>query len=233
MALIELKNIYKQYKDVTALNYLNLTIKEGKIIGLLGPNGSGKTTLIKIITTLLTDYQGEVLYQGRKMRPSDLANIVYMPDHPYLSNRYTVKQSINFYTTFFLDFNREKAINLISKFNIPLNKEIKKLSKGTVEKLQLVLTLSRTAKFYIFDEPLAGVDPAFREFLFSLINEHVAKDVTIMFSTHLIRDIENIIDDVVFMKEGQIILHKPKTQINEDGKTVEELFKEVFKWSLN
>ncbi|MDR0831526.1 MAG: ABC transporter ATP-binding protein [Bacillales bacterium] len=232
MSLVETRNLVKYFSDVVALKGINLSLEEGKIIGLLGPNASGKTTLIKVLVGLLKEYQGEVFVDGQDLGVHTKEIVSYLPDGDHIFPRYTVNQCIDFYKTFFNDFNESKAVDLINMFSIPLNKQIKHLSKGTIEKVQLVLTLSREAKLYIFDEPIAGVDPATRDLIFDLILNHYNKGSSILISTHLIYDVEPILDDVIFIKEGNIVLHKDKVDVVAEYGSVEGAFKEMFKWSI-
>ncbi len=228
--LIKINNLTKLYSNTVALSNVNLELPKGKIIGLLGPNGSGKTTLIKIITNLLSQYQGEVYIDGQKPGVYTKSIISYLPDVNYLDEKWNGNQAIDFFKDFYQDFDENKARSLLNKLEIPVNKRFKELSKGTKEKLQLILVLSRNAKLYIFDEPIAGVDPATRDLIFDLILENYNKEASIIISTHLIAEVERILDEIVFLKNGQVVLSGNAEEIRkENNKSIDELFREIFK----
>lgn len=228
--LIKINNLTKLYSNTVALSNVNLELPKGKIIGLLGPNGSGKTTLIKIITNLLSQYQGEVYIDGQKPGVYTKSIISYLPDVNYLDEKWNGNQAIDFFKDFYQDFDENKARSLLNKLEIPVNKRFKELSKGTKEKLQLILVLSRNAKLYIFDEPIAGVDPATRDLIFDLILENYNKEASIIISTHLIAEVERILDEIVFLKNGQVVLSGNAEEIRkEKNKSIDELFREIFK----
>lgn len=228
--LIKINNLTKLYSNTVALSNVNLELPKGKIIGLLGPNGSGKTTLIKIITNLLSQYQGEVYIDGQKPDVYTKSIISYLPDVNYLDEKWNGNQAIDFFKDFYQDFDENKARSLLNKLEIPVNKRFKELSKGTKEKLQLILVLSRNAKLYIFDEPIAGVDPATRDLIFDLILENYNKEASIIISTHLIAEVERILDEIVFLKNGQVVLSGNAEEIRkENNKSIDELFREIFK----
>ena len=228
--LIKINNLTKLYSNTVALSNVNLELPKGKIIGLLGPNGSGKTTLIKIITNLLSQYQGEVYIDGQKPGVYTKSIISYLPDVNYLDEKWNGNQAIDFFKDFYQDFDENKARSLLNKLEIPVNKRLKELSKGTKEKLQLILVLSRNAKLYIFDEPIAGVDPATRDLIFDLILENYNKEASIIISTHLIAEVERILDEIVFLKNGQVVLSGNAEEIRkENNKSIDELFREIFK----
>ena len=228
--LIKINNLTKLYSNTVALSNVNLELPKGKIIGLLGPNGSGKTTLIKIITNLLSKYQGEVYIDGQKPGVYTKSIISYLPDVNYLDEKWNGNQAIDFFKDFYQDFDENKARSLLNKLEIPVNKRFKELSKGTKEKLQLILVLSRNAKLYIFDEPIAGVDPATRDLIFDLILENYNKEASIIISTHLIAEVERILDEIVFLKNGQVVLSGNAEEIRkENNKSIDELFREIFK----
>lgn len=228
--LIKINNLTKLYSNTVALSNVNLELPKGKIIGLLGPNGSGKTTLIKIITNLLSQYQGEVYIDGQKPGVYTKSIISYLPDVNYLDEKWNGNQAIDFFKDFYQDFDENKARSLLNKLEIPFNKRFKELSKGTKEKLQLILVLSRNAKLYIFDEPIAGVDPATRDLIFDLILENYNKEASIIISTHLIAEVERILDEIVFLKNGQVVLSGNAEEIRkENNKSIDELFREIFK----
>lgn len=228
--LIKINNLTKLYSNTVALSNVNLELPKGKIIGLLGPNGSGKTTLIKIITNLLSQYQGEVYIDGQKPGVYTKSIISYLPDVNYLDEKWNGNQAIDFFKDFYQDFDENKARSLLNKLEIPVNKRFKELSKGTKEKLQLILVLSRNAKLYIFDEPIAGVDPATRDLIFDLILENYNKEASIIISTHLIAEVERILDEIFFLKKGQVVLSGNAEEIRkENNKSIDELFREIFK----
>lgn len=228
--LVEVRNLTKVYdKKKTALNGLNLTLQRGKIIGLLGPNGSGKTTLIKIMNGLLMPTEGEVLINGEKPGPATKAHISYLPERTYLSAGKKVSELITFFEDFYEDFRPERAREMLSSLKIDENAKIKTLSKGTREKVQLILVMSRDADLFVLDEPIAGVDPAARDYIIRTIITNYNENATVLLSTHLISDIENILDEVVFLKEGNLVLQATVEEIREEkGKSVDSYFREVF-----
>lgn len=228
--LVEIRNLTKVYdKKKTALNGLNLTLPRGRIIGLLGPNGSGKTTLIKIMNGLLTPTEGEVLVGGEKPGPVTKSHISYLPERTYLSAGKKVSELISFFEDFYEDFRPERAREMLSSLNIDENAKIKTLSKGTREKVQLILVMSRDADLFVLDEPIAGVDPAARDYIIRTIITNYNENATVLLSTHLISDIENILDEVVFLKEGNLVLQATVEEIREQKeKSVDAYFREVF-----
>lgn len=228
--LIELSHLSKFYGKKAALQNVNLTLESGKIIGLLGPNGSGKTTLIKILNGLLKDIQGEVLIQGQKPGPSTKAIVSYLPDDDYFSDWMKAEDAIRLFKEFYSDFDENKAASLLERLSIDPKQRIKTMSKGQKEKFQLSLVMSRNALVYVFDEPIGGVDPAAREVILDIILNNYSEDSLVLISTHLITDIEKIFDEVIFLKEGEIVLHRNAEELrSETGKSVDELFREVFK----
>lgn len=229
--ILETIHLSKTFKgNSVALVDVNLQIKEGKIIGLLGPNGSGKTTLIKIINNLINNYEGEVLIYGNKPGIESKKVISYLPDVTYLDDKWNAEETISYFKDFYEDFEEEKVRSLLATLNIPTKKKFKELSKGTKEKLQLVFVLSRKAKLYIFDEPIAGVDPAARDYIFKLITENYNPGSSILFSTHLISEAEKILDEIIFLKNGHVELFGEAEEIRQkEGKTIDELFREVFR----
>lgn len=232
--MISVKSLYKSYGSTLALKNVNLDLYKGRIIGLLGPNGCGKTTFIKLLANLLTQYQGEILIDGHKPGLETKKIISYLPDRNYLSDSWTANQAIDFFKDFYDDFNEEQARELINKLRIDPMMKFKSMSKGTKEKLQLILVLSRKARIYLFDEPIAGVDPAARDLIFELILQNYNKEATVIISTHLIYDVERILDDVIFIRQGEIILYgNVKNIVEIHQKSVEEIFKEEFKWHLS
>ena len=228
--LVEIRNLTKVYdKKKTALNGLNLTLPRGRIIGLLGPNGSGKTTLIKIMNGLLTPTEGEVFVGGEKPGPVTKAHISYLPERTYLSAGKKVSELLAFFEDFYKDFRPERAREMLASLSIDENAKIKTLSKGTREKVQLILVMSRDADIFVLDEPIAGVDPAARDYIIRTIITNYNENATVLLSTHLISDIENILDEVVFLKEGNLVLQATVEEIREQkGKSVDAYFREAF-----
>lgn len=230
MALIEYRDLVKVYKDTPALNGVSLDIPAGRIVGLLGPNGSGKTTLIKLTAGLLTPTAGTVMIDGFAPGPQTKAEIAYLPERSYMSEWMTVMSFINYFADFYSDFDRAKAAEMLSRLSIDPKRILKTLSKGTKEKVQLVLVMSRRAKAYFLDEPIAGVDPAARDYILDTIIRNYSENASVIISTHLISDIENVLDDAVFLRNGQIILADSVANIRANsGKTVDMLFREVFR----
>ncbi len=228
--ILECKNLSKAYGRHTALNRISLTLEGGHIVGLLGPNGSGKTTLIKLINGLLTPSEGELTVEKNPIGPVSKSLVSYLPDHSYLDDSRKVIEIIRYFQDFYPDFETERALDMLKKLNISPNDKLKTMSKGTKEKVQLILIMSRRAKLYVLDEPIAGVDPAARDYILETILNNYDEDATILISTHLISDIENILDQVIFIKEGQIVLNTTVDSIREQqGKSVDTLFREVFK----
>ena len=230
MALIEIEGLYKSYNRTVALRDLGLSLDGGQIVGLLGPNGSGKTTLIKIINDLLKADKGKVLIDGKKPGVETKEIIAYLPDRNTLPDYMKIKDLIGMQADFFRDFDATKANSMISDLGIDTNMRFKSLSKGMGEKVQLALVMSRKAKVYLLDEPIGGVDPAARDYILRTIISNYNPDSLVIISTHLIQEIESVLDDVLFIRDGQIVLHKSPDQIREEsGKGVDELFREVFK----
>jgi ABC-2 type transport system ATP-binding protein len=228
--ILECKNITKTFGTKTALNNLNINIGRGKIVGLLGPNASGKTTLIKLCNELLTPTSGEILIGGNKPGIETKKIISYLPERTYLNDWMRVSEIIDFFKDFYSDFRPEKAYDMLAKLNINPKDKIKTMSKGTKEKVQLILVMSRDAELYLLDEPIGGVDPAARDYILDTILSNYNENATVIISTHLIADIEKILDEVIFIKDGQVFLTKTVDEIREEnGKSVDSLFREVFK----
>jgi len=228
--LVECKNLRKCYQGTKAvLNDINLTIESGHIIGLLGPNGSGKTTIIKIINGLLCPTSGQVLIEGDEPSPVTMSKISYLPERTYLEAQKTVADIIKFFSDFYSDFRPERAKEMLETLGIDESAALKTLSKGTKEKVQLILVMSRDAKLYILDEPIAGVDPATRDYIIRTIINNYNKEASVLICTHLISDIEEVLDDVIFLKDGNIVLHSSAAEIREkNGTSVDKYFREVF-----
>ncbi|MBR5800533.1 MAG: ABC transporter ATP-binding protein [Lachnospiraceae bacterium] len=230
MELVKVENLTKVYdKKKQALNHLNLEIGRGKIIGLLGPNGSGKTTLIKTLTGLLQPSEGAVYINGQKPGPETKARVSYLPERTYLSPAKRVSEVIEFFADFYEDFRTERAKEMLNSLGIDEKAKIKTLSKGTREKVQLILVMSRDADLFILDEPIAGVDPAARDYIIKTIITNYNENATVLLSTHLITDIENILDEVIFIKDGNLVMQSTVEEIREkEGKSVDAYFREVF-----
>ncbi len=228
--LVELRGLTKVYGGTTlAVNQMNLIIPRGRIIGLLGPNGSGKTTMIKMINGLLAPTAGEVLINGQAPGPASKAVISYLPERTYLPSSMKVKDIISFFAQFYRDFSIERAYNMLQALAIPPTAQLKTLSKGTKEKIQLILVMSRQAQLYILDEPIAGVDPAARDYILHTIMTNYDPRSSILLSTHLIYDIEGILDEVIFIRYGQAIMHASAEAVRQaHGKSVDAYFREVF-----
>ena len=229
-ALIQIRDLTKSYNQITALKRLNLDLIPGQIIGLLGPNGSGKTTLIKILTGLLRDYEGEVLIDGHHPGAYTKGLISYLPDEHCFSDWMRADDALKIFDDMYQDFDIAQAMILMKRLDLNPRMRIKSMSKGMKEKFQLCLVMSRKARIYILDEPIGGVDPAARELILDIILNNYAEDAIVMISTHLISDIEKIFDDVIFLKNGELVLHENSEQLREEnGKSVDELLREVFK----
>ncbi len=228
--VLSTSHLIKNYGGITALRDVNLDVYGGQIIGLLGPNGSGKTTLIKIITTLITDYDGSVQFLGKPLGLESKRGISYLPDCEFLRTDIKISRIIAMYADFFADFDTAKATEMLGVVDIAANRTIQTLSKGMRDKLQLILTLARSAKLYIFDEPIAGVDPASRDYILNTILKNYSQDAAVIISTHLISDIEPVLSRVIFINQGQIIMDGDADAIREERKmSVDSLFREEFK----
>ncbi len=220
----------KYYGSVKALDHVDLHLEEGRIIGLLGPNGSGKTTLIKLASRLLVPTEGEVRICGELPSPVTKAMVSYLPDRNYLPDWMIARELLDMYEDFFTDFDRSRALDMLNALSIDLDMPLKKMSKGTKEKVQLILTMSRHAKLYLLDEPIAGVDPAARDFILRTIISNYDESATVLISTHLIADVESVLDEAIFLKEGKVVLHQNVDELRDStGKSVDEYFREVFK----
>ena len=227
--LLHCENVCKSYGKFQALNRVSLDIPTGRIVGLLGPNGSGKTTLIKSIGGLLKPEEGVITVSGQPVGVESKAMVSYLPERPYFSTSLKVGETLDFFQEFYQDFQRETAEGMLRTLQINEKSKIGTLSKGNREKLQLVLVMSRRAKLYLLDEPIGGVDPAARDFILRTILGNYNENSTILISTHLIQDVEKVLDDVVFIRCGNVVLHKTVDQIREEEqKSVDALFREVF-----
>lgn len=229
-SILSVQNICKSYPGKTALSNVSFEVGAGQIVGLLGPNGSGKTTLIKIINTLITNYTGEVRVCGQPLGIHSKAKISYLPDADFLRKDMRIATLVRMYGDFFADFDQVKAREMLKLVNLQENSTVRTLSKGMNEKLQLVLTMSRKAMLYVFDEPIAGVDPAARDFILETIIRNYNEQGAILFSTHLISDVEGVITRAVFLKDGSVILDGEADALRaERGKSIDQIFREEFK----
>ena len=228
-SILECKALRKRYGMKEALCGVDLTLEPGRIVGLLGPNGSGKTTLIKLACGLLTPTGGEILIDGQKPSKETKAVVSYLPERMALPTWMSAKQAMDYYQDFYADFRRDAAEDMLEKLGLEETQTIRAMSKGMREKLQLILVMSRGAKLYLLDEPIGGVDPATRDYILKTIIGNYSEDATVLISTHLISDVEQVLDEVVFLKEGSIMLHRSVDDIREaEGKSVDELFRQVF-----
>ena len=217
-------------KEKTALDGIDLELDFGRIVGLLGPNGSGKTTLIKLANGLLTPSSGEILIDGRTPGRETHAMVSYLPERTAIPTWMSAGQLMDFYEDFYPDFRRQAAEEMLHHLNIQPKQRIKQMSKGTREKVQLIMVMSRAARLYLLDEPIGGVDPAARDYILNTIISNYSKDATVVISTHLIEDIEPVLDEAVFLKDGRIFAHRAVDDIREtEGKSVDAYFREVFK----
>lgn len=230
MSILECRALTKRYGGKTALDGVDLAVESGRIVGLLGPNGSGKTTLIKLANGLLTPTGGEILINGQKPSPETKAIVSYLPDRNTLPGWMSVAQTVDYYADFYADFRRDAAQEMIARLGLDASARVKTLSKGTREKLQLILVMSRAAKLYLLDEPIGGVDPATRDYILRTIIGNYNEDASVILSTHLIADVEQVLDEVIFLQNGRVERHTGVDAIRgETGKSVDELFREVFK----
>ena len=228
--LVELIGVTKSYDmHKAAVDDISLTLPKGKIIGLLGPNGSGKTTLIKMLNGLLVPTAGTIRINGYPVGPETKARVAYLPDKNYLTGNKTVEQILDYFVDFYEDFSREKALGMLQSLGIDASARMNTLSKGTKEKVQLILVMSRNADLYILDEPIAGVDPAARDYILRTIINNYNPESTVIISTHLITDIEQVLDEVIFVRYGKVVLYTSVDAIREQkGKSVDAYFREVF-----
>ena len=228
--IVEIKDLNKSYGKKEVIKNMNLNIPKGKIVGLLGPNGSGKSTLIKLINGLLHENSGEILINGINPSIETKKIVSYLPERTYLNDWMKVSDLLNFFKDFYDDFDMDKANNMIDSLKIDVNEKLKTMSKGTKEKVQLILVMSRKASLYILDEPIGGVDPAARSYILNTILSNYCEDSTLLIETHLISEIENIGDDVIFISKGNIVLQGNVEEIREEkGKSIDALFREEFR----
>ncbi len=228
--LLEITELTKSYDEKhVAVNNISLKLPKGKIIGLLGPNGSGKTTLIKMLNGLLVPTRGSIKINGQPVGVETKAHVAYLPDRTYLTGGQSINRILNYFSDFYEDFSREKALEMLKSLDIDPACRMRTLSKGTKEKVQLILVMSRNADLYVLDEPIAGVDPAARDYILRTIINNYNPAATILISTHLIGDIEKVLDEVIFLRNGQLILYTSVDNIREQqGKSVDAYFREVF-----
>lgn len=229
--IIELQNVSKKYGQSYALNQVSLSLEKGKIIGLCGPNGAGKTTMIKILVGLLKDHQGTVTVGGRTIGVETKAMISYLPDYEVLSKYETGEKIIDAYKDLYADFNEQTCRNLFHRMGLTTEQSFGSMSKGMREKFQLAVCLSRDAEVYIIDEPIAAVDPASRDSILDTILSTYSKDSLLLIATHIIQDIESVLDEVVFLQQGRVVLHRNCDELREErGLSIDEIFREEFKW---
>ena len=230
MELLEIKDLDKKYDDKYALRDINLKLSSGKIIGLLGKNGAGKTTLIKLINDLLTPSNGEILVKGNKIGVETKKIISYLPERTYLNKQMKVKEVLNYFQDFYENFDIEKARRLLKDLELDENQSLSKMSKGMQEKVQLVLVMSREADLYILDEPLGGVDPATRDYILDTILSNFNENASVIISTHLISDIERILDEVIFIDKGKIALQSNTDELRQkENASIDEIFRRMFR----
>ena len=230
MELLEYKKVYKSYGEKQVLKNVNLKIPRGKIIGLLGKNGTGKSTLIKLINDLLTPTSGEILINGEKVGKTSKKIISYLPERTYLDKSMRVIEVIEYFCDFYDNFDKEKALKLLKDLDLDIEQKLSKMSKGMQEKVQLVLVMSRKADLYILDEPLGGVDPATRDYILDTILTNFNDGASVIISTHLIADIERILDEVIFIDKGEIILQSDADELrNKENASLDEIFRRMFK----
>lgn len=230
MELVKCNNLCKEFDNKKILTDVNLTIPKGKIIGLLGKNGMGKTTLLKLINDLLTPTSGEVLINGEKPNINSKRIISYLPERTYLDKSMKVWQILTLFDEFYDNFNKDKAIKLLKDLDLDVNLKVSKMSKGMQEKLQLILVMSREAELYILDEPLGGVDPATRDYILDAILSNFSEGASVIISTHLISDIERILDEVIFIDKGKIILTSSADELRKkENASIDEIFRRCFK----
>lgn len=228
--ILECKSLTKKFGGITALDHVDLTLERGHVIGLLGPNGSGKTTLIKLTNGLLVPNSGKLFIDGKEPGVETKKIVSYLPERTYLPDWMRVSEAVDFFEDFYKDFDRSRAYDMLERLQLDPERRLKTLSKGTKEKVQLILVMSRKADLYCLDEPIGGVDPAARDYILNTIISNYNENATIIISTHLISDIETVLDEVVFIKNGKVTLQASVDDIrSKEGKSIDALFREVFK----
>lgn len=228
--ILECEALSKKFSSLDALSNINLKLERGRIIGLLGPNGSGKTTLLKIINGLLVPSEGKIQIAGMEPGVETKKIVSYLPERTYLADWMKVSEIIDFFKDFYDDFDAKKAYDMLQRLQIDPSRKLKTLSKGTKEKVQLILVMSRKAELYCLDEPIGGVDPASRDYILNTIITNYNENATVLISTHLISEIENILDEVIFIKNGTVTLHASVDDVRtKEGKSIDSLFREVFR----
>lgn len=228
--LVECYDVSKAFSGKLALDRVNLSVGRGKVIGLLGPNGSGKTTLIKLMNGLIRPTKGDIYIDGKKPGVYTKSIVSYLPDRTYFADWMTTRDMVNMFSEFYDDFDRYKAEKMCASINISMGDRIKTMSKGTKEKVQLILVMSRKADLYLLDEPIAGVDPAARDYILTTIINNYNEEGTVVISTHLISDIERILDEVIFIRDGKMVRHESVDDIKEkEGKSIDDVFKDTFR----
>lgn len=227
--MFECKGLTKKYGNKVALNHVDLSLESGRIVGLLGPNGSGKTTMLKLANGLLTPTVGGIFIDGKKPGIETKAVVSYLPDADYLLDWMNVGELLKMFRSFYDDFRYDRALKMLDELHIQLKDKLKNLSKGNKEKVQLVLAMSREAKVYFLDEPIGGVDPAARDYILRTIIGNYSENALVVISTHLIADVEPVLDEAIFIRDGEIVFHRTVDDIREkEGKSVDALFREVF-----
>lgn len=228
--ILKCQNLTKVFPGKVALSGIELELGRGRIVGLLGPNGSGKSTLMKLCNGLLTPTNGQLLIDGKEPGTETKRIVSYLPERTYLNDWMTVRNLIDFFDDFYTDFNKAKAYDMLQRLDIKSDAKLKTMSKGTKEKVQLILVMSRDASLYLLDEPIGGVDPAARDYILNTIISNYSENATVLISTHLITDVEKVLDDIIFINQGQIALTSSVDEIREkNNKSVDELFREVFR----
>ena len=228
--LVYLDHVTKNYGHEVALMDVSLNIQPGRIIGLLGPNGSGKTTIIKLINGLLQPSLGNIYIHGQLPSPTSKKVVSYLPDTTYLSENIKISDAISYFQDFYSDFNVQRAYQLLNDLHLHPNQKLNSLSKGNKEKVQLILVMSREADLYVLDEPIGGVDPAARDYILRTIIQNRRPNSSVLISTHLIADIEQVLDEAIFINQGRILLHENTTVLrNQHGKSIDEIFRDQFR----
>lgn len=225
---VKIDSLVKSYGKKTVLDGISFSLKEGEIVGLLGPNGSGKTTLIKILTGLIKDHKGSVLIDGEAPGVHTKEIVAFLPDKSYLPDWMKPTDAINYFADFYKDFDKQKATDMMQRFGVDMNQRLKTMSKGQQEKVNLILVICRRARVYILDEPLGGLDPASRSAILDFILDNYSKDATMLLSTHLVNDVERVFNRVLMINKGRLVVNSPIDEIRQTGKSVEDIFKEVF-----